>query len=191
MRETAFHRRGGVASRAWRAAERRVVLRGFWGRALIAIEPLAIACFFAALPVLLVVRKQETAKLVGPIFAVASLLFLAYAVVLMVPASKALWETFARIYSVDGYVRYRSHARYEYEPPTYYAAVLDAGGELLGEWPLRGRPGALDKADTWPALVEFTPYGGIHRIDGRSTGVLPDDIPAFGIGAAAKAFAKG
>jgi hypothetical protein len=38
-------------------------------------------------------------------------------------------------------------------------------------------------------MVEFCRYGGILRIDGRSTGVLPDDIPALGIGAPA-AFAR-
>jgi hypothetical protein len=34
-----------------------------------------------------------------------------------------------------------------------------------------------------PAHVEFSHYGGIHRIDGRSTGVLPARLPALGIGA--------
>ncbi len=161
-----------------------MVLRGFWGRAIIAVEPLVIAALFAAMPVLLVLRKQETARYIGPIFAVASVLFLIYAIVLMVPCTRALIESFTRIYSVDGYVRYRGQSRYEDEPPIYYAAVLDAHERVIGEWPLRERPKALDHAERWPAVVEFTPYGGIHRIDGRSTGVLPDDIPPFGMGVA-------
>jgi hypothetical protein len=176
--------RQAVASRPWTSKERRVVARGFWGRAIIAVEPLVIAAIFAAMPVLLVLRKQETAKLIGPIFAFASLLFLIYAVVLMTPCTRALLESFGRIYSVDGYVRYRGAARFEDEPPTYYAAVLDPHARVIGEWPLRQRPAAIEKAELWPALVEFTPYGGIHRIDGRSTGVLPDEIPPFGMGVA-------
>ena len=33
------------------------------------------------------------------------------------------------------------------------------------------------------ARVEYSEYGGIHRIDGRSTGVLPESLPTLGIGA--------
>jgi hypothetical protein len=33
-----------------------------------------------------------------------------------------------------------------------------------------------------PAMLEFSEYGGIHAIDGRQTGVLPDDFPVLGIG---------
>jgi len=56
---------------------------------------------------------------------------------------------------------------------------------VLGEWLLGSRPDAIERDDPWPAHVEFTEYGGVLRIDGRSTGVLPDDIPALGIGAPA------
>jgi len=35
-----------------------------------------------------------------------------------------------------------------------------------------------------PRLTEFSEYGGVHRIDGRSTGVLPDRIARFGVGIA-------
>jgi hypothetical protein len=183
--QSTFDARRAVGARPWTRAERRVVSRGFWGYFLIAIEPLVIALLFVLLAATLVLRKQETAIFVAPIFLCASLAFAAYAIILLWPAAKALAESHGSIYNVDGYVRYRSHRRYEDEPPTFYVAVLDADGEELGEWPLRERPSALDRGDLWPAVVEFTPYGGIHRIDGRSTGVLPDEFPALGIGAPA------
>ncbi len=157
--------------------------RGFWGYFFIAIEPAIISLLFALLAITLLLRKQETAIFVAPIFFCASLAFAAYAIVLLTPPLRALVESYGNIFNVDGYVRYRSQRRFEDEPPTYYVAVLDAERELLGEWPLRERPAALDRGDLWPAVVEFTPYGGIHRIDGRSTGVLPDEFPALGIGA--------
>jgi hypothetical protein len=159
------------------------VSRGFWGYFFIAIEPAIVALLFAILALTLLARKVESANLVAPIFLCASLAFAAYAIVLLTRPVKALAESFGSIFNVDGYVRYREHRRYPDEPPTYYVAVLDAAQELLGEWPLRQRPAALDRGELWPAVVEFTPYGGIHRIDGRSTGVLPDEFPALGIGA--------
>ncbi len=161
-----------------------MVLRGFWGRLVIAIEPLVIAAFFVTLCVVLLARKQEGAVLIAPIFAVASLLFLAYATILMIPATRALLETFGSICIVDGYVRYRELIEHDRDP-RYFVAVLDERRVVLGEWPLAERPSALSQASRWAALVEFTPYGGIHRIDGRSTGTLPDDMPQFGIGAPA------
>lgn len=171
-----------VARRPWTRAERRVVLRGFFGRLTIAIEPLVVALFFALLPVALLLRRQEIALLIAPIFACAALAFLAYAIVLIVPSARALFETFAPIYTVDGYVRYRISGRGE---PEFYVAALGAGRETLGEWPLHAWPHAIGSRDTWPVVVEFSRYGGIHKIDGRSTGVLPDEIAPFGVGIAA------
>ena len=187
-RTAAFMRRrdpwrySSIATRPWRSAERRVVLRGFWGRFAIAIEPLVIAGFFVALTAVLLVRGQDGALLIAPIFGVAALLFLAYAVIVLLPAARALVETFGQICIVDGYVRYRELLQKDHDP-RYFVAVLDERRIVLGEWPLSQRPTALGRAERWAALVEFTPYGGIHRIDGRSTGTLPDDFPAFGIGA--------
>ncbi len=183
VRQSLFHARTAVAARPWTRAERRVVSRGFWGYFFIAVEPVAISLLFAVLAIMLVLRRQETAMFVAPIFGCASLAFLAYAVILLRPAARALLETRGSIYTVDGYVRYRAQRRYADEPPTYFVAVLDAAGDALGEWPLRECPAALSVRDTWPAVVEFTPYGGVHRIDGRSTGVLPDHFPTMGIGA--------
>jgi hypothetical protein len=177
-----------IARRPWRATERRVVLRGFWGRFFIAIEPLTIALCFAGLSAGLLLNHREGAVVIAPIFAVAAILFTIYAIVLMLSVTRAVFESFGSIWVVDGYVRYR--AREERGRDTeYFVAVLDEQRNVLGEWPLEGRPSALDRADPWPALVEFTRYGGVLRIDGRSTGVLPDDIPALGIGAP-QAFAE-
>jgi hypothetical protein len=175
-------RYSSIATRAWRPAERRVVLRGFWGRFAIAIEPLVIAGFFSALCVVLLVRQQDGALLIAPIFGVAAVLFLAYAVIVLLPAARALIETFGQICIVDGYVRYRELLEKDHDP-RYFVAVLDERRIVLGEWPLSKRPSALDHADRWAALVEFTPFGGILRIDGRSTGTLPEEFPSFGIGA--------
>jgi hypothetical protein len=169
-----------VPSRAWTRDERRVVLRGFFGRLTVAVEPLIVGIFFMLLPIALLVRKQEAAYLISPIFMAAALAFFAYAIVLMVPSTRAVLETFARIYVVDGYVRYIRRA--EGSDPLFSVAVLDADHRTLGEWPLREWPNAIRQRDTWPALVEFSEFGGIHRIDGRATGVLPDDIAPFGIG---------
>jgi len=168
-----------VARRAWTRAERRVVLRGFFGRLTIAIEPLIVAVFFAFLPIGLLLRRQEVALLLAPIFALAAIAFLAYAIVLIVPSAHAVLETFAPIFTVDGYIRYRTAQPAQ---PEYYVAVLSADRELLGEWPLRQWPPSIGQRELWPVLVEFSRYGGIHKIDGRPTGVLPAQIAPFGVG---------
>jgi hypothetical protein len=170
-----------VARRAWTRAERRVVLRGFFGRLTIAIEPLIVAVFFALLPIGLLLRQQEIALLLAPIFAFAAIAFLAYAIALTVPSAHAVLETFAPIYTVDGYIRYRGS---QTAPPQYYVAVLSADRQTLGEWPLREWPRSIGKRELWPVVVEFSRYGGIHKIDGRPTGVLPAEIAPFGVGIA-------
>lgn len=156
-------------------------MHGFFGRLSIAIEPLIVAVFFAALPIAMMLRKEEITLLLAPIFAFAALTFLAYAIVLMVPSTRAVLETFSPIYTVDGYIRYR--ASHKPQPP-YYVAVLSADKETLGEWPLREWPKAIGDRELWPVLVEFSRYGGIHKIDGRPTGVLPAEISPFGVGIA-------
>jgi hypothetical protein len=178
-----------VASRPWSRAERRVVVRGFIGRFLLAIEPLAVAFFFSLLPIGLILRKQETALILAPIFGFAALLFLAYAIVLVAPSTHALLETLSPIYIVDGYIRYRREDS-ETEPP-YRVAVLDAGRQTLGEWPMREWPSSIGERETWPAMVEFSEFGGIHCIDGIPTGVLPAEIAPLGIGIAQRAARHG
>jgi hypothetical protein len=171
-----------IASRPWSRAERRVVLQGFLGRFSVAIEPLIVAAFFSLLPVALLLRKQEIAPLVAPIFAAAALAFLTYAVALMVPPARALLETLSPIYIVDGYIRYRRDDSGTVAP--YFVAVLDSERHVLGEWPLRAWPPSIGQRDLWPAMVEFSEFGGIHSIDGRPTGVLPPAISPLGIGVA-------
>ena len=173
--------RSEVAGRPWTRAERRVVLRGFFGRLTIAIEPMIVAIFFALLPIGLLLRRQEIALMLAPIFALAAIAFCAYAIALMLPSARAVLETFSSIYTVDGYIRYRA---VETNPPEYYVAVLNAERETLGEWPLREWPQSIGDQVLWPALVEFSRYGGIHKIDGRPTGVLPTEIAPFGVGIA-------
>jgi len=174
-----------VAERAWTRAERRVVWRGWLGRFTIAIEPLFVGIFFSALPIILLLRKQEIALFVAPIFGMGALAFIIYATALMVPCTRAIIETFSPIYVVDGYIRYRrAHVPTSLDPE-YFVAVLDADREKLGEWPLRQWPKSIGEREIWPVIVEFSPYGGIHKIDGRSTGVLPEEIAPFGIGVAA------
>jgi hypothetical protein len=160
-----------------------VVLRGFLGRFTIAIEPLIIAIFFAALPILMVIRRQEAALLIAPIFGLAAIAFMIYGIVLIFPSARALYETFKPIYTVDGYIRYRIDKDGQ---PTYYVAALDADQMILGEWPLSEWPRSIGQRQTWPVVVEFSPYGGIHKIDGQPTGVLPTEIAPFGIGIASE-----
>ncbi len=157
-------------------------MRGFWGRFFIAVEPLTIALVFVVLSAGLVLMHREGAFVIAPIFAGAAVLFSIYATVLMVPVTRAVIDTFGSIWVVDGYVHYRVLVAPQRDP-AYFVSVLDHERNVLGEWALDARPAALDRKEPWPALVEFTRYGGILRIDGRSTGVLPDDIPALGIGA--------
>jgi hypothetical protein len=175
---------GSHGWRAWTRAERRVVARGFFGRLTIAIEPLIVALFLALLPIGLLLRQQEVAPLLAPIFAFAAIGFLAYAIALIWPSAHAVLETFAPIYTVDGYIRYRTSQEAQ---PEYYVAVLSADRQVLGEWPLREWPSWVGERELWPALVEFSRHGGIHKIDGRPTGVLPAEISPFGVGVAREA----
>jgi hypothetical protein len=57
-----------IASRAWTREERRVVLRGFFGRFTIAIEPFLVGLFLAFLPIGMWLGHQEAALMVAPIF---------------------------------------------------------------------------------------------------------------------------
>ncbi|MBV8152666.1 MAG: hypothetical protein JOY59_13980 [Candidatus Eremiobacteraeota bacterium] len=103
----------------------------------------------------------------------------------MVPSTHALFETFSPIFIVDGYIRYRQKRIHPDAEPESLVAVLSTDRRVLGEWPLREWPKSIGDRYEWPVLVEFSQYGGIHRIDGRPTGVLPTEISPFGIGVAA------
>jgi hypothetical protein len=169
-----------LAQRPWTQAERLVVWRGFLGRFFIAIEPLLLSLVFIGLTAGLIrMRPHDEALVLAPIFGSAALAFIAYGIALMVAPVRALAHTFSPIYIVDGYVRYRKAHPFD-EKALAYVAALDESRRLLGEWP-------LDDARllewTFPALIEFSRYGGIHKIDGRATDVLPSDLPPLGVGA--------
>jgi hypothetical protein len=120
-----------IARRAWRPSERLVVMRGFWGRFFIAVEPLTIALCFTGLSIGLLLRHQEGAIFIAPIFGGAALLFYTYAVVLMMSVTRAVIESFGSIWVVDGYVQYREHLAPNRDP-AYYVAVLDEERRVLG-----------------------------------------------------------
>ena len=170
-------RRSLLIQREWTKAERNIVLQGVIGRALIAIEPVLCGSVFLALTIALFLRHQYV---IAPIFGLAVLAFAAYAIIVMVKPVKAILETHAPIYIVDGYIRYRAPDAASEEDANGYVAVLLEDRRVACEWPTEGDDPVPDTIR--PALLEFTDYGGIHRIDGRSTGVLPDKVPKLGIG---------
>lgn len=157
---------------------------GFLGRLLIAIEPVVVGSVFLALVVGLVRVNREDAPAIvlAPIFALGFIAFGVYAVALMIEPSRALLSTFDPLLIVDGYVRYRGSPGEPSEPNLNgYIAVLAADGALVREWPSYGTSPLPQR--TVPAHVEFSRYGGVLRIDGRATDVLPATLPALGIGA--------
>ena len=177
-----------TARRPWTKLERRVVVRGLIGRFSIAIEPLFCAGVFAALTFLpFVSRYHETralgapaqftlAQVIAPIFGLATLAFLTYAIVVLIAPLRAFVKTFTPLFVVDGYVRYRTD-----EPKAcHYIAVLDHTRTLLHEWELAHTVQVT--SGIFPALIEFSDFGGVHRIDGRETGILPETFMPFGIG---------
>lgn len=165
------------------------MLHGFFGRSLIAIEPAICFVVFAALTAGLIffplspeakLTRAEAAIVIAPIFGFAALCFLTYAVAVMIAPVRALVQTFSPIFVVDGYVRHRRPDRDSDLDSNGYIAVLDESRRVVAEWPSLGDVALPDTAR--PALVEFSLYGGIHRIDGKSTGVIPDSYPRLGVG---------
>jgi hypothetical protein len=177
----ALHR--SLARRPWTPAERRVVWRGVLGRLFIAIEPLVCASVFGFLLAGLIHANRPDAPAIAfaPVFAVATIAFLAYAVVLMAGPVRAFAETFSPILIVDGYVRYRKPDLRSDPHANGYVAVLGEERELLCEWESIGRRTLIERA--FPAMVQFTLYGGILQIDGVRTSAFPADLPPLGIGA--------
>jgi hypothetical protein len=183
MRKGAHALHRSLARRPWTPAERRVVWRGFLGRLLIAVEPFICACVFGLLVVGLIHanRPDAPAIVLAPVFGVAMIAFIVYAVVLMVGPVRALKETFSPIYIVDGYIRYRKPDLHSDPHSTGYVAVLGEENEMLCEWETIGRRTVVER--TFPAMVQFALYGGILQIDGVRTSALPADLPPLGIGA--------
>ncbi len=180
-------RSAALIRRAWRRTERLVVLHGFFGRLCIAIEPILCGTMFLALTIgMLIVRtdpahpEDHNMVILSPIFALGVVACIFYALALMLAPTRALLQTFRPIFIVDGYVRYRAPDAESAVDSNGYVAVLTEDSTLACEWPTVGDVPL--RAMTIPALSEFSEYGGIHRIDGRPTGVLPDRIPRLGVG---------
>jgi hypothetical protein len=172
-----------LASRPWTSSERRIVWRGLTGRFALAVEPLIGMVF-------IVYRAHHVASdatliKVAWIFALGTVVFAGYFVAVLVAPLAAYLQTFAPIYIVDGYVRYREPDERSRADACGYAAVLFANRAVAGEWEWLGR--RLLPNATLPALVEFSRYAGIHKIDGKSTGLLPDEeLPLLAIGIATR-----
>lgn len=173
--------------RPWRRSERLVVLHGFVGRLCIAIEPVICGLMFLALTIGMLVVHTDPARpdyhnmvVLSPIFGLGVVVCVLYAIGLMWSPARALRHTFHPIFIVDGYVRYRPPDAESPVDSNGYVAVLTEERHIACEWPTVGDI-PLPEA-TIPALSEFSVYGGVHRIDGRPTGVLPERIPRLGVG---------
>lgn len=176
-----------LASRPWTERERRVVWRGLTGRLSIAIEPLLGMVFMLFLTFGIIYRSQHVPDdrdliKIAWIFAIGAIAFLGYFVAVLVAPVIAYMQTFKPIYIIDGYVRYRQPDVESEEDGTGYVATLFEDQTLACEWECFGDKPLPNR--TIPSLVEFSVYAGIHKIDGQSTGLLPDDIPPLAIGIA-------
>ncbi|MBV8282896.1 MAG: hypothetical protein JO347_12660 [Candidatus Eremiobacteraeota bacterium] len=183
---TPRERRALIARRPWRPQERGVVWRGATGRFLVALEPAALALLFG-LFMLGIAHVSNTKEHQGYIyfawvFGLGAAGFTLYAVALLVTPIRALLQTWQPIFIVDGYVRTRAPDEKSDPGCSGYIAVMLPDGSVACEWPAVGERALPD--DVYPAFTEFSEFGGIHSVDGRSTGVLPEDFPALGIGGA-------
>jgi hypothetical protein len=186
-RMTANECNDALIRRPWRRSERLVVWHGFFGRLCIAIEPILCGTMFLALTVGMFIVKTDPTHpndhnmaILAPVFALGLIACIFYAIALMLAPTRALVQTFRPIFIVDGYVRYRAPDAASPVDSNGYVAVLTEDSNVACEWPTVGDVPL--RALTHPALSEFSEYGGVHRIDGRSTGVLPDRIARFGVG---------
>jgi len=182
--------RHSLARRRWTSAERAIVWRGLTGRFALAIEPLLGAIFMALLTWGIVWRAQHvpadaTLIKIAWIFAIGAVAFGGYLVAVLMAPITAYLQTFGPIYVLDGYVRYRPPDERSRADACGYAAALFTDRSVAGEWEWLGKR-RLPNA-TIPALVEFSLYAGIHKIDGKPTGVLPDgELPLLAIGIATR-----
>jgi hypothetical protein len=187
VKDRDFDRRARLlAQRPWTDREKRVVWRGLTGRMAIAIEPLIGMGFMAFITLGIVWRAQHvpadaTLIKIAPIFAVGFVLFLGYFVAVMVAPFTAYLQTFKPIYVLDGYVRYREPDEYSESDGVGYVAALFADRSVACEWEWLGKKRLVNA--TIPSMIEFSTYAGIHRIDGKATGLLPDEeLPVLAIG---------
>jgi hypothetical protein len=186
-RLSAHERAASLIRRPWTRAERRVVLTGFFGRLTIAIEPLLCGIVFTVITLGVFAAPRLSPKyvnpdivIIAPVFGLGVLACVAWALAVMLAPARALAHTLRPIYVVDGYLRYRGRDDRSDEDCNGYVAVLTENGRVACEWPTLGEVELPNH--TRPALCEFSEYGGVHAVDGRRTGVLPDRIPTFGVG---------
>ncbi len=183
---TAAERRALLIRRPWTSEERNIVVQGFWGRAAIAIEPALGSLVFLVLTVGMIVRGLRSSDdmlwsvCIAAIFAFGFLGFVAYGIGLMFGPLRALLSTSQPIFIVDGYLRSRPPDARSEEDSNGYLAVLTADSDIAYEWPAHGN--TLLETSVHPVHVEFSEYGGIHKIDGKSTGVLPSGMTTLSIG---------
>ena len=188
MKSRLFDRRTRqLAHRSWTQAERKVVWRGITGRFAIAIEPLLGLLFMSFLTWGIVYRSEHvpserTLIKIAWIFAIGAIVFLGYFIAVLVAPLLAYVQTYKPIYKVDGFVRYREPDDRSKEDGHGYVATLFEDRSVACEWEYFGRR-RLENA-TIPAMIEFSVFAGIHKIDGRSTGLLPDELPLLAIGIA-------
>ena len=179
-----------LAQRDWTDRERRVVWRGLTGRFALAIEPLLGIAFMVFITWGIVWRAHHvpadaTLIKIAPIFGIGAIAFLGYFVALLAAPMTAYAQTFKPIYIVDGYLRYRKPDADSEIDCAGYVATLFEDKSVACEWAYLGSKPLEDA--TVAAVVEFSVYAGIHSVDGRSTGLIPDeDLPALAIGIAAR-----
>ena len=160
--------------------------RGASGRFIVALEPAAIAVVFALFTIG-IARVSGTIEHQGYIYLAAvfgfgAASFVLYAVALLVNPIRTLLQTREPIFIVDGYLRTRGPDGTSVVGSSGYIAAMLEDGRVACEWPAVGD--APLSAQVYPAFMEFSEFGGIHSVDGQSTGVLPDSFPALGIGGA-------
>ncbi|HEY5425775.1 MAG TPA: hypothetical protein VIJ77_04420 [Candidatus Tumulicola sp.] len=181
-----------LAHRPWTQRERRIVWRGLTGRFALAIEPLLGIVFMGFITWGIVWRAHHVASdatliKIAPIFGLGALAFVGYFIAVLVAPFTAYLQTFKPIYVLDGYVRYREPDERSQSDACGYVAALFPDRSVAGEWEWLGKRHLPNV--TIPSHVEFSLYAGIHAIDGKPTGLLPDeDLPLLAIGIARERF---
>lgn len=193
MKSRAYDRRAKLlAHRPWTQRERRIVWRGLTGRFALAIEPLLGILFMGFITWGIVWRAHHvpadaTLIKIAPIFGIGALAFAGYFVAVLVAPFTAYLQTFKPIYVLDGYVRYREPDERSEGDACGYVAALFPDRTVACEWEWLGSKRLPNV--TIPSLIEFSTYAGIHTIDGKPTGLLPDDdLPVLAIGIAREKF---
>jgi hypothetical protein len=193
VRSRAYDRRAKLlAHRPWTQRERRIVWRGLTGRFALAIEPLLGILFMGFISWGIVWRAHHvpadaTLIKIAPIFGIGALAFAGYFVAVLVAPFTAYLQTFKPIYVLDGYVRYREPDERSEGDACGYVAALFPDRTVACEWEWLGSKRLPNV--TIPSLIEFSTYAGIHTIDGKPTGLLPDDdLPVLAIGIAREKF---